>query len=104
MKLDVMRPEIVIDINALEHTALGHIEADAAKAAAALIAVRFLSPIGSRSADGTSPTCGRIVDFDSIGPGCGWDASTTGRTSPGELLIGPPGGPMALCRILGQRR
>jgi xanthine dehydrogenase YagS FAD-binding subunit len=29
MKLDVMRPEIVIDINALEHTALGRIEADA---------------------------------------------------------------------------
>jgi xanthine dehydrogenase YagS FAD-binding subunit len=29
MKLDVMRPEIVIDINALEHTALGSIEADA---------------------------------------------------------------------------
>jgi xanthine dehydrogenase YagS FAD-binding subunit len=29
IKLDVMRPEIVIDINALEHTTLGHIEADA---------------------------------------------------------------------------
>jgi xanthine dehydrogenase YagS FAD-binding subunit len=29
MKLDVMRPEIVIDINALEHTALGRIEVDA---------------------------------------------------------------------------
>jgi xanthine dehydrogenase YagS FAD-binding subunit len=29
MKLDVMRPEIVIDISALEHTALGSIEADA---------------------------------------------------------------------------
>src|SRR6266436_1627591 len=31
MKLDVMRPEIVIDINALEHTALGRIEADASR-------------------------------------------------------------------------
>jgi xanthine dehydrogenase YagS FAD-binding subunit len=29
MKLEVMRPEVVIDINALEHTALGRIEADA---------------------------------------------------------------------------
>ena len=29
MKLDVTRPEVVIDINALEHTALGRIEADA---------------------------------------------------------------------------
>jgi xanthine dehydrogenase YagS FAD-binding subunit len=28
MKLDVMRPEMVIDINALERSALGHIEAD----------------------------------------------------------------------------
>jgi xanthine dehydrogenase YagS FAD-binding subunit len=29
MKLEVMRPEVLIDINALEHTALGRIEADA---------------------------------------------------------------------------
>src|SRR5258708_5093239 len=31
MKLDVMRPEILIDINALERTALGRIEADASR-------------------------------------------------------------------------
>src|SRR5882672_421694 len=31
MKLDVMRPEIVIDINALERTPLGRIEADASR-------------------------------------------------------------------------
>lgn len=31
MKLDVMRPEMVIDINALERTALGRIDADASR-------------------------------------------------------------------------
>ncbi len=31
MKLDVMRPEIVVDINALERTPLGRIEADASR-------------------------------------------------------------------------
>ena len=34
MKLDVMRPEMVIDINALERGALGRIEADAETSAA----------------------------------------------------------------------
>src|SRR6266446_1682589 len=92
----------------LRHRASLRPEAEAATAASALIAIRFLNPIGSRSTGGTwgAPTAisrlRRILRLATAGARAEVARASRARI-PGVLLIGPPGGPRALCRILGQR-